>query len=58
MRFDSNRAWQEATALISANRDVLWALAGVFLVLPSFAVGVLAPPPRRHSRRPELIAMR
>jgi len=46
MRFDSNRAWQEATALVSANRDVLWALAGVFLVLPSFAVGILAPPPQ------------
>lgn len=45
MRFDSNQAWQQATALVSANRDVLWALAGVFLVLPSFAVGVLAPPP-------------
>lgn len=45
MRFDSNRAWQEAAALVSANRDVLWALAGVFLVLPSFAVGILAPPP-------------
>ncbi len=45
MRFDSNRAWQEATKLVSANRDVLWALAGVFLVLPSFAVGILVPPP-------------
>lgn len=45
MRFDSNQAWQQATALVSANRDVLWALAGVFLVLPSFAVGVLVPPP-------------
>lgn len=45
MRFDSNRAWQEATALVSANRDVLWAVGGVFLVLPSFAVGILAPPP-------------
>ena len=45
MRFDSNRAWQEATKLVSANRDVLWALAGVFLVLPSFAVGIFAPPP-------------
>lgn len=45
MRFDSNRAWLEATALVSANRDVLWALAGVFLILPSFAVGILAPPP-------------
>ena len=46
MRFDSNRAWQQAVALVSGNRDVLWALAGVFLVLPSFAVGVLAPPPQ------------
>ena len=45
MRFDSNRAWQEATKLVSANRDVVWALAGVFLVLPSFAVGLLVPPP-------------
>lgn len=45
MRFDSNRAWQEATTLVSANRHVVSALAGVFLVLPSFAVGVFAPPP-------------
>jgi len=45
MRFDSNQAWQRAIALVSGNRDVLWALAGVFLVLPSFAVGILAPPP-------------
>lgn len=45
MRFDSNRAWQDATALVSGNRDVVWALAGVFLVLPSFAVGIFAPPP-------------
>lgn len=46
MRFDSNRAWQEATALVSANRDVVFALAGVFLVVPGFAVGILAPPPQ------------
>lgn len=45
MRFDSNQAWQHAAALVSANRDVVWALAGVFLVLPTFSVGVLAPPP-------------
>lgn len=55
MRFDSNQAWQQATALVSANRDVLWALAGVFLVLPSFAVGVLAP---RQNRQPGQTAMR
>lgn len=45
MRFDSNKAWSEATKLVSGNRDVLWAVAGVFLVLPALAVTLLAPPP-------------
>jgi hypothetical protein len=45
MRFDSNQAWKDATALVSANRAVLSAVAGVFLVLPGFAVAILAPPP-------------
>ncbi|WP_309751919.1 lipoyltransferase [Novosphingobium sp.] len=43
--FDSNRAWQRAVALIKANRDLLLALAGVFVVLPAFAVAILLPPP-------------
>ncbi len=34
MRFDSNSAWREATQLVSANREVLAALAGVFFLLP------------------------
>ncbi|MEA3263177.1 MAG: glycerophosphoryl diester phosphodiesterase membrane domain-containing protein [Pseudomonadota bacterium] len=46
MRFDSNRAWLDATALVSANRDVVWAIAGVFLLLPGFAVSILAPAPQ------------
>ena len=25
--FDSDRAWREAVSLVSANKDVLWALA-------------------------------
>ena len=43
--FDSSRAWSDATAAVSANRDTLLALAGVFLVLPAFAMAVLIPPP-------------
>lgn len=47
-RFDSNRAWQQATAAISANREVLLALAGVFFLLPGLAFSLLfpqSPPP-------------
>ncbi len=44
-RFDSNRAWQDASAAVAANRDVLAALAGVFVVLPAFALTVLLPMP-------------
>lgn len=35
MTFDSNRAWQDATAAVRANREVLLALAGVFFLLPT-----------------------
>lgn len=42
-RFDSNRVWQEAAAVVKANRDVLAALAGVFVVLPAFALTLLLP---------------
>lgn len=44
-RFDSNRAWQEAAAAVSGNRDVLIALVGVFIVVPAFAIAVLLPMP-------------
>ena len=37
MRFDSNSAWREAAASVSANRDVLAAIAGVFFLLPGLA---------------------
>lgn len=35
MKFDSNRAWQEAMAAVAANRPVLVAVAGVFFLLPA-----------------------
>ena len=37
MKFDSNQAWKQAASQVSANRDVLIALAGVFLLLPVLA---------------------
>lgn len=37
MKFDSNRAWREASAAASANREVLLAVAGVFFLLPGLA---------------------
>lgn len=45
MKFDSNRAWKEAAAAVSANRDVLWALAGVFFLVPSLAFSLFLPQP-------------
>lgn len=45
MKFDSNRAWKEASAAVSANREVLFAIAGVFILLPSVAFGLLFPQP-------------
>lgn len=43
MRFDSNQAWKEATAAVSANRELLLALAGVFFLLPSLVVNLAVP---------------
>lgn len=45
MIFDSNRAWQQATAAIRANREVLFALTGVFFLLPFLAFALLFPQP-------------
>ncbi len=40
MRFDSNQAWSEAVARVRSNREVLFALAGVFFLLPSLLSSV------------------
>jgi hypothetical protein len=45
MKFDSNAAWKEATAAVSANREVLLVLAGVFFMLPGLAFALFLPPP-------------
>ncbi|HYD25374.1 MAG TPA: hypothetical protein VEB68_11305 [Croceibacterium sp.] len=45
MKFDMSAAWRDATTMISANREVLLIVAGIFFFLPSvilgFAVGDL-----------------
>lgn len=43
--FDSNSAWQQAAATITANREVLFALAGVFFLLPTLFFALLFPQP-------------
>ena len=45
MKFDSNRVWKQAAAAISANREVVYALAGVFFLLPGLAMAILFPSP-------------
>lgn len=37
MQFESNRAWQDAVTAVSANRDVLLPVAGVFFLIPAVA---------------------
>ncbi len=39
MRFDSNQAWTEAVASVSAHRAVIWPVAGVFFLLPGLVWG-------------------
>ncbi|PKB14737.1 glycerophosphoryl diester phosphodiesterase family protein [Novosphingobium kunmingense] len=49
MKFDSNQAWKDANASVLANRDVLMALAGVFVALPNLALATFLPPPEAPS---------
>lgn len=44
-KLDTNAAWKEASAIVSANREVLFALAGVFFMLPSLALAIIAGEP-------------
>ena len=44
-KLDTNAAWKEASAIVSANREVLFALAGVFFMLPSLALSVIVGEP-------------
>lgn len=43
MQFDMGRAWRDAAAMITGNREVMLIVAGVFFFLPSFAAVLLFP---------------
>jgi hypothetical protein len=45
-RLDSSLAWKTATRLVSTNRDMLLAIAGVFFLLPSLAFSIFVPEPQ------------
>jgi len=42
-KLDMGRAWNEAVASISANRDMVLIVAGVFFLLPNLMLSMLAP---------------
>ena len=43
MKFDMNRAWEEGVRLLRTNRELVLVLAGLFLFLPPFALGIFSP---------------
>tara|TARA_A100001391_G_scaffold23304_4_gene12817 strand:+ start:19624 stop:20451 length:828 start_codon:yes stop_codon:yes gene_type:complete len=43
MKFDMGAAWNEAVAMISANREVLGIVAGIFFFLPSLLLAIFGP---------------
>lgn len=45
MTFDSNRAWNEASRAVSANKEVVLAIAGVFFLLPQLIFTIFFPAP-------------
>ena len=55
-RFDSMKVWEEASAALLANREVLLAVMGVFVILPVFAVIQFLPPPEQVAgQKPDVI---
>ncbi|QDK31465.1 hypothetical protein [Sphingomonas sp. IC081] len=49
MTFDSNRAWNEASRAVSANKEVVLAIAGVFFLLPQLIFSIFFPAPEMAS---------
>lgn len=42
-KLDMGKAWNDATALLARNKDVVWIMAGVFFFLPTAIVGMMTP---------------
>ena len=54
-KIDLNRVWDDAWAMARSNRDLLTAIAGMFLLLPSIVAGQFSrmPPPLEAGAAPE-----
>ena len=59
MRLDTSKAWSETTATVSANRELLAAIAGVFFFLPALALALFQPQPEppEGAQLREMLAM-
>jgi hypothetical protein len=61
-KLDMGTAWTQATGLMSANRDTIGAIAGLFFFLPALASGLLLPelanPPQPDPNADPEVAMR
>jgi hypothetical protein len=53
MKFDMGRAWSQATAMLSANRDLIAVVSGVFFFLPYLALMLMIPDLSAELPRPE-----
>ncbi|MGF7155706.1 hypothetical protein [Novosphingobium gossypii] len=56
-KFDSSRAWTQAAQAVSANREVVLALAGVFFLLPQLVFAIFFPPPETAASMNQTQAM-
>ena len=43
MKFSMSEAWRDATAMMSANREVLLIVAAIFFLLPSLVMAIAMP---------------
>lgn len=43
MKFDMGHAWSQAMAMVSANKDLLLIIAGIFIFLPTLAMAIFIP---------------
>ena len=57
MKFDMNRAWREAAEMVTANREVLLIVAGLFFFLPGMAFALFVPTPAPAPNLPPEAAM-
>jgi hypothetical protein len=54
MQLDLSRTWADATAMIRTNMDIMFGIAGMFILLPRILTGWLLPEPVAKHAKPTL----